>query len=277
MAFINSARSAATFLRAVASKSALQSTDFYESTARTLLDEIRRPSQLTECFMCKSRPVMMKDRGFSRIAAPPKLQRQIGMKLYRDSAGILIEPYKPRTRLPFLMRWFTKEGWKQRKESILHELKTAYAVAKLRQTSGYTRQKFYSEASTMYKQINSAIANGDRSILRQMTTENMFSILKKELKQREGLWERVTWEAIGSIKIRTLQGRLGALHEKNLDNAFVQLTLSIQCSQKFAAYDKQGKLVAGDPDKQILVEDFWVFETVLGRRDKGWRLCARIS
>jgi hypothetical protein len=48
---------------------------------------------------------------------------------------------------------------------------------------------------------------------------------------------------------------------------WLQLTYCIRSKQRFAAYkqEKEGKkdvwkLVAGDPDKVIDVEDYWVFE-----------------
>lgn len=57
----------------------------------------------------------------------------------------------------------------------------------------------------------------------------------------------------------------------------MQLTLRILSKQKFAAYDKRGKLVAGDPDKELLVEDYWVFEKPLLKTEAKWRLCGRLS
>lgn len=47
--------------------------------------------------------------------------------------------------------------------------------------------------------------------------------------------------------------------------------------QKFAAYDKHGKLVAGDLEKELTVEDIWVFEKHLSQPEAKWRLCGRLS
>lgn len=88
-------------------------------------------------------------------------------------------------------------------------IKTSYTIAKLRQkTKGYSQQRFYQEASDLYKQINVALAEGERTTLRQLVTDNVFSVMKNELKHRESSWAKVKWEMVGPInKIRTLQDR----------------------------------------------------------------------
>ncbi|CAM6082832.1 unnamed protein product [Calypogeia fissa] len=220
-------------------------------------------------------------RGFAKtVAMSPNTQKPVKLRLYMGSPGIIGEPYKkPSPPLPILRRWFTMEGWKRRKQSFMAMIKTAYTVAKLRQkTKGYSQQRFYQEASDLYKQINVALAEGERTALRQLVTDNVFSIMKNELKHRENSWAKVKWEMVGPInKIRTLQGRLIGVDKNNQDNAFVQLTLRILSKQKFAAYDKNGKLVAGDPDKELLVEDYWVFEKPLLLTEAKWRLCGRLT
>eukprot|EP00249_Psilotum_nudum_P006398 c19716_g1_i1 orf=239-1186(+) len=223
-------------------------------------------------------PTIIQQRRYARVSgAPQQFQQRVSMQLYLGSPGMIFEPYKPPPPpLPFWRRWFTKEGWKQRKEWWLGEMKTAYAIAKLRK-KGYNKGKFYNETVELYRQINAALAQGDRTSLRQLVTDKMFSVLKSEIKQREGVWSCVHWEAVGPIKkIQTLQGRLAAADKKNLDNAFIQLTLRILSTQKFAAYDKHDKLVAGDPNNEVLVEEIWVLETALGQPNGKWRLCARI-
>eukprot|EP00897_Mesotaenium_endlicherianum_P004301 jgi/Mesen1/389/ME000010S_10857 len=237
-------------------------------------------------------------RGFAVKASPPgHMQRMNAVKIYVQSPGVIGEPYKPSPPpLPFLQRWFTRAGWKRRRASVFDYLKTAYTVAKLRKHSkGFTQKQFYRDAADLYSQVNKALAGGDRTALRQLVTESVFSQMKKEMKVREDAgWTRVRWEVQDPIKsIRTAQGRLIALSKDNADNAFVQLTLVIQSHQKYAAYNKQGKVVAGDPNSQasdrpladsvhalavrILVEDIWVLERHLLHPEQRWRLCGRIS
>ncbi|KAG0554154.1 hypothetical protein KC19_12G067500 [Ceratodon purpureus] len=269
------------------------------------------------------------DRGFAKaVALPPQMQKPMKLRVYMGSPGVIGEPWKPLPPpLPFLKRWFTKEGWKIRKQNVQGMLKTGFTLAKIRQkTKGYNQTKFYRDTADLYKEINTALATGDRSALRQLVTDNVLTTMKKELKHREQAWARVHWELVGPLKsIRTLQGRLIGIDQKNMDTAFAQLTLriisnqvrfwkylsirlhlicfhAVHCTleiqrqhfwplelldtlrmlnyvfvQKFAAYDKHGKLVAGDPEKELKVEDIWVFERQISHPELRWKLCGRLS
>ncbi|KAL3829853.1 hypothetical protein ACJIZ3_018655 [Penstemon smallii] len=211
-------------------------------------------------------------------ATSPAQARQMGaVSVSLLSPGFLYEPYSPREPISFWSRWFTKSGWKRTKEDIILELKSAYAISKLRK-SGYSKQKFYKEAVDLYKEINTLMANGDKGLLRKSVTENMYSALKNEIKHRETIWNEVYWELLlPIIKIRTLRARLIGVDRNDLSKVFIQLTLEFLSKQKFEAYDSSGAVVAGDKDKEVLVRDIWVFEKSLFHQGAYWRLCGRIK
>ncbi|PIN06542.1 hypothetical protein CDL12_20898 [Handroanthus impetiginosus] len=223
-------------------------------------------------------PLVSYVRLFSVQANPPAQTRKMGsLKVSMTSPGFVYEPYSPREKIPFWYRWFTRPGWKRTKEDIILELKSAYAIAKLRK-SGYSKQKFYKEAVDLYREINTQMASGDKGSLRKLVTENMYSALKNEIKQRETVWSRVYWELIMPItKIRTLRARLIGVDRNDLSKVFVQLTIEFLSKQKFEAYDASGAVVTGDKDKEILVRDIWVFEKSLFHQEAYWRLCGRIK
>ncbi|KAG9457456.1 hypothetical protein H6P81_001964 [Aristolochia fimbriata] len=212
------------------------------------------------------------------VKAPPQMQQAGAIRVSMVSPGIIYEPYAPREPISFWRRWFTRRGWRRTKEDFIMELKNAYAVAKLRKATGYSKQKFYEESIQLYKEINLLIANGDKSSLRKAVTENMYSALKNEIRQRESKWSSVYWELIEPVvKIRTLRARMIGIDKNDLNKAFVQLTLEFVTKQKFEAYDSKGKIVAGDKTKEVLVRDIWVFERSLFHPGSYWRLCGRIS
>ncbi|XP_057427875.1 uncharacterized protein LOC130721150 [Lotus japonicus] len=205
------------------------------------------------------------------------LSRAVGTQISVSSPGFIYEPYEPREKIPFWQRWFTRSGWKRTKQDVILELKSAYAIQKLRK-SGYSKSRFYNEAFKMYKEINALIANGDKKSLRKAVTEKMYSALKNEIKQRETTWNKVYWELIEPvIRIRTLRARLIGVDPKDLNKVFVQLTLEITAKQKFEAYDSKGSVVAGDKHKEVLVRDIWVFEKSMFHPGAYWRLCGRLS
>ncbi|XP_023897942.2 uncharacterized protein LOC112009832 isoform X1 [Quercus suber] len=213
----------------------------------------------------------------TQVKAPPQARQMGALKVSMTSPGFIYEPYAPREQIPFWRRWFTRSGWKRTKDDIILELKSAYAINKLRK-SGYSKQKFYNEAVELYKEINTLMANGDKSLLRKAVTEKMYSALKNEIKQRESMWSKVYWEMITPIvKMRTLRARLIGVDRNDLNKVFIQLTLEFLSKQKFEAYDSNGDVVAGDKSKEVLVRDIWVFEKSLFHPGAYWRLCGRIS
>ncbi|XP_030957356.1 39S ribosomal protein L45, mitochondrial [Quercus lobata] len=213
----------------------------------------------------------------TQVKAPPQARQMGALKVSMTSPGFIYEPYAPREQIPFWRRWFTRSGWKRTKDDIILELKSAYAINKLRK-SGYSKKKFYNEAAELYKEINTLMANGDKSLLRKAVTEKMYSALKNEIKQRDSVWSKVYWEMIMPIvKMRTLRARLIGVDRNDLNKVFIQLTLEFLTKQKFEAYDSNGDVVAGDKSKEVLVRDIWVFEKSLFHPGAYWRLCGRIS
>ncbi|XP_021742455.1 39S ribosomal protein L45, mitochondrial-like [Chenopodium quinoa] len=216
-------------------------------------------------------------RSLSTQAKAPHQARQMGaMQVAMLSPGFIYEPYGPREPISILQRWFTRRGWRRTKEDMIIEMKSAYAISKLRKF-GYSKQGFYKEAFELYKEINAFLAHGDKTSLRKLVTENMFSVLKNDIKMRETMWSSVYWELVEpAIKIRTLRARLIGVDRNDLKKVFIQLTLEFLTNQKFEAYNSEGAAVAGDKNKEVLVRDIWVFEKSLFHPGAYWCLCGRI-
>eukprot|EP00850_Spirogloea_muscicola_P020786 SM000226S07427 [mRNA] locus=s226:111270:113315:- [translate_table: standard] len=209
---------------------------------------------------------------------------QVKLRFFLQSPGVLAEPWQREPKpLPFFQSWFTRAGWRRKRERMMGG-------------------------------VNRALAAGDRTALRQLVTESFYTSLKRELKERDDAgWAKVKWELSGPLKsIKTLQARMIGVDRSNTDNAFVQLTLSIRSSQKCAAYGKRGQVVAGDMDQEVSnpedklfdepstvaswppqaraaamtsmlgcdtqldVEDVWVFEKPLLVKEERWRLAGRL-
>lgn len=213
----------------------------------------------------------------TQAKAPAQARLMGALQVSMQSPGIVYEPYAPREKIPFWKRWFTRSGWRRTKDDIILELKSAYAIVKLRK-SGYSKQKFYNEAFDLYKEISNKVANGDKTSLRKLVTEKMYSALKNEIKQRESRWSKMYWELVEpAVNIQTLRARLIAIDRDNPNKVFVQLTLEFLTKQKYEAYDTNGTVVAGDKDKEVLVREIWVFEKSLFHPGAYWRLCGRIN
>ncbi|KAH7543123.1 hypothetical protein FEM48_Zijuj02G0149800 [Ziziphus jujuba var. spinosa] len=226
----------------------------------------------------------------TQAKAPPQARQMGALKVSMSSPGFVYEPYAPRKPIPFWQRCaqrqipllvfnLVQDMFDMSIRMVIQPLKSAYAINKLRK-SGYSKRLFYNEAVQLYKEINTLLANGDKNSLRKAVTENMYSALKNEIKQRESIWDKVYWELIEPVlKIRTLRARLASIGVDRNDTSkvFVQITLEFLAKQKFEAYDSNGSVVAGDKSKEVLVRDIWVFEKSLFHPGSYWRLCGRIS
>jgi large subunit ribosomal protein L45 len=200
------------------------------------------------------------------------------------SPELLAEPYAgPRPSLPFLTSWFTPTGWRARYYNILSEVKNLYALARCtKDISGFSMRTFKTEVLELYKNVNRLFAAGELTLLKRQATSKCFGLMKKEIKVREsgGKWAKVSWglaEEPRLSNVELLQARLLALDPNNPKTHFAQLTVSITTKHTFAAYDKNGRIVAGDPEASVSVKDVWVVERALVNQQGRWILAARLT
>ncbi|TXG65635.1 hypothetical protein EZV62_006910 [Acer yangbiense] len=239
----------------------------------------------------------------TQAKVPPQARQMGALKVFMLSPGFIHDPYAPREPIPFWRRWFTRNGWKRTKEDIIIELRSAYAISKLRKT-GYNKQNFYKEAADLYKEINTLMANGDKSILRKAVTEKMYSVcfcftalLHSRMKLNKGNPHGVMftgnwlnrllryehcvlgWQVFFFFffHLFSILMSIIGVDRNDLSKAFIQLTLEFLTKQKFEAYDSKGAVVAGDKTKEILVRDIWVLEKSMFHPGSYWRLCGRIK
>ncbi|KAL3156146.1 hypothetical protein ABBQ32_012436 [Trebouxia sp. C0010 RCD-2024] len=220
----------------------------------------------------------------NRQVGPVSHMRGGMIKAVFISPNVLMEPYTgPGVPLPFLQSWFTLSGWRARKERTMSNLKSMYAIAKLKKNiKGFGLRVFKEEALQVYKETCQLLAEGDQSRLRQATTPALFDNMKREIKARQdGGWKSVRWSMVKPPKLGQmdiLHGRIMAQNPKDDKSAWVQLTVQIPSEQTFAAYNGKRVLVAGDPDKPIKVVDTWVFERALKKDPSSrWRCAGRIT
>ncbi|OUS47128.1 putative mitochondrial/chloroplast ribosomal protein L45 [Ostreococcus tauri] len=208
-----------------------------------------------------------------------------GIRLNRTSSNVIAEPYAGPLRRPTIVQALTTSlGWRYVVDSALGKAKDAYALSKCaKEIKGFTLDGFKAEAKQLYRMINatSASTSGTRALsheTRHATTDKMQSDLKRERKARElGGWGAIDWSLEDIEECQVVRGRLIMANPNDTSGAgFVQLTTRFRSRQRFAAYDGKGRLVSGDPDEVLDVEDFWVFEHGLKIPNSRWRLAGRL-
>lgn len=89
-------------------------------------------------------------------ASSPAQARQTGaVKVSLTSPGFVGDPFSPGEPVSFWHRYFTRSGWKRTKDEFVSQLKSAYAIAKVRRKYGHSKQKFYEETTHLYREVQS--------------------------------------------------------------------------------------------------------------------------
>jgi large subunit ribosomal protein L45 len=208
-----------------------------------------------------------------------------GMRIAPQSPNLIAEPYAGPMRRPSVLEAFTSaKGLRFAYEAAMSRVKDTYALSKCtKDIRGFTLEGFKAEAKQLYRMINASSANagGGKTLphdVRHATTDRTQTDLKRERKTREsGGWVKVDWDLVGIDECQVVRGRLIMANPNDTNGpGFVQLTTRFRSRQKFAAYDARGRLVSGDPDETLDVEDFWVFEHGLKIPNSRWRLAGRL-
>ena len=224
-------------------------------------------------------------RGSSKgYQAPAKLAGKGGaLRQFVRSPGLLADPYRGEDPPQPWADLVAVAGWRERGRRWLKSLQSVYTLAKCTRDCkpSFSLPAFKTEAGGLYEDVSRLIAEGDRTRLRHLVTDKMFGMLKQELRHREqGGWARVEWDLAqrpDHQAIELVQGRLMQGDSSNDAIAFAQLTCKIRSVQTFAAYDRAGKLVAGDARDAVDVTDHWVFERLLNDAGGKWLLAARLA
>lgn len=130
-------------------------------------------------------------------------------------------------------------------------------------------KEFLNGARMAYEMIVTAFADGDRKTLKNLLSKEVYEGFDAAIKERETRGETVKSTFVGTEKIDITHASLRDSEE--------QITLRIVSQLISATFDKDGKLVDGDPDAVSEVDDIWTFSRDIRSRDPNWKLIATES
>lgn len=130
-------------------------------------------------------------------------------------------------------------------------------------------KEFLNGARMAYEMIVMGFADGDRKTLKNLLSKEVFDGFEAAISEREGRGEVVKSTFVGIEKADITQA--------GVRDSEVQITLRIISQLISATYDKDGKLVDGDPDTVAEVDDIWTFSRDIRSRDPNWKLIATES
>jgi len=130
-------------------------------------------------------------------------------------------------------------------------------------------REFVEGARGAYEMIVTAFASGDRTMLRDLLSREVFEGFAAAIAEREKRGETVDTTFV-SIDKATIQ-------EAELRGRSAQITVRFQSKLISATRDRQGTIVDGAADKVVDVTDIWTFARDTGQRDPNWKLIATES
>ncbi|KAG2452942.1 hypothetical protein HYH02_002279 [Chlamydomonas schloesseri] len=152
---------------------------------------------------------------------------------------------------------------------------------------GFSAAALQQRVVDAYKAVNAALAAGDMALAEPYVTEQMGLRLAGDVARRGRA--SVTWRLVREPKPSDIELVHGTIVKNPLKQGklhFAQWTARIPSRQVVAVYDNRGKLLAGDPDKELDVVDHWVFERPIlkawimprpGPSGAEWRLVERLQ
>lgn len=136
--------------------------------------------------------------------------------------------------------------------------------AMVRAEPDFNPARFIDGAKTVYSMILEAFASGDRDTLRDLLTEDVYTVYDAAIADREAQ----------SLTQVTDLGRLRTTQIKNAriedGTAFIRVLYEAEIAS--ALRDAEGELVEGDPDLLASISEYWTFERKVGSKDPAWRL-----
>jgi len=125
---------------------------------------------------------------------------------------------------------------------------------------------FMKGAKAAYEMIVTAFAEGNRKVLKDLLSREVFDGFSAAMADRERRGEQVDQSFVGINKADFV--------EAVLKNGMAQITMKFVSQLISATRDRHGDVISGDPQKIKEVTDIWTFAREVNARDPNWRLVA---
>ena len=133
----------------------------------------------------------------------------------------------------------------------------------------FSGDEFLKGAAWAYEEIVGAFAAGDKPTLKGMLSREVFADFEKVIddRARQGQTQETTFVGLKNVDIvdTALNGRTA------------EVTVRFQSELISATRDRNGNVIAGDPQAVDQVTDIWTFARDTRSRDPNWTLIATAS
>jgi len=140
----------------------------------------------------------------------------------------------------------------------------------VRLDNGFDPKNFLDGASQAYAMIVTAFAEGNRKLLKDLLSREVYEGFAGAITDREGRGEQIDQSFVGINKADIV--------EAEVVNGNAQVTVKFVSQLISATSDSAGEVISGDPQKVKDVTDIWTFSrdisTPRARQNPNWRLVA---
>ncbi|HXF52918.1 MAG TPA: Tim44/TimA family putative adaptor protein [Hyphomicrobiaceae bacterium] len=142
-------------------------------------------------------------------------------------------------------------------------------LAILRAEPSFDPEHFLSGAKQAYEMIVTAFAEGNRKILKDLLSREVFDGFTAAIAEREKRGEQIDQSFVGINRADIV--------EAELKNGIAQITVKFVSQLISATRDRSGEVIHGDPQRIKEVTDIWSFAREVASRNPNWRLVATQS
>jgi predicted lipid-binding transport protein (Tim44 family) len=139
-------------------------------------------------------------------------------------------------------------------------------LAMLREDPVFDPDSFMSGAKQAYEMIVTAFAEGNRKVLKELLSAEVYDRFAGAISERESRSEMMDQSFVGINKAEMV--------EADLRNGTAEITVKFMSQLISAVRDKGGAVLSGDPQKIAEVTDVWTFAREVKARTPNWRLVA---
>jgi predicted lipid-binding transport protein (Tim44 family) len=136
----------------------------------------------------------------------------------------------------------------------------------LRADPSFEPNHFLKGARSAYEMIVTAFADGDRRLLKQLLSREVFDSFSGAIIDREKRGETVEFSFVGINKVEIV--------DAEMIGGLAHITAKFASELITATRDKSGAVLEGDPKKIREVTDVWTFARDVVARDPNWKLVA---
>lgn len=125
---------------------------------------------------------------------------------------------------------------------------------------------FLDGAKQAYEMIVTAFAEGNRKVLKDLLSKEVYEGFVEAITERETRAEQIDQSFVGINRANVV--------EAEVKGGIAQLTVRFVSQLISATRDKTGAVISGDPQRIKEVTDIWTFAREVGSRNPNWRLVA---